>query len=188
MRTDEILELLPDVFQQTATDESNPLTVLLGLMEALHDPDERVLADLDAYVDPRRTPDEFVHYLSWWVNLAWLFLDPPDDPYAEFGRPFANGEGRLRELVARGAYEAKWRGTAAGMVRMLEMATGLTGFRIQEVVLDEQWQLLPFRIQVHVPVAAHPHLDLVRRIVEHEKPAHVILHPVIIVDETLGGA
>lgn len=188
MRAAEILELLPDVFKQTAADDDDLLTVLLGLMEALHEADERVLAELDGYLDPRRTPDDFVHYLSWWVNLAWLFLDPPDDPYAEFGRPFSNGEGRLRELVASAARQAKWRGTLRGVERMLELATGATGFRIQEVVFDEGDQPVPFQIQMHVPPVAEAHLDLVRRIVEHEKPAHMILHPVIIVDETLGQA
>src|SRR5262245_43029613 len=107
--------------------EDNPLTVLLGVMEEMQARDETILAELERYFDPHEAPDDFVPYLSWWVDLAWLFLDPPDDPYALPGRPFAGGIGALRVLVAAAARESKWRGTAGGLVRMLETATGISG-------------------------------------------------------------
>jgi phage tail-like protein len=175
VRREAIVERLPDIFKQAAaTDEGNPLAVLLGVMEELHARDEDILAGFGRYVDPRRTPDKFVPYLAAWVDYAWLLLDPPDNPYTDVQRPFTGGLGRLRELVASAAAESKWRGTSAGMVRMLERATGVQGFRVEETVTDDAGQPLPFRVRVVVPPQAEHFLDLVRRIVDHEKPAHVI--------------
>jgi len=174
----QILELLPDVFKAGAGVE-NPLTALLGVMEELHARDEAILAGFGTYVDARRTPDAFVPYLAGWVDLAWLFIDPPDDPYAHPGAPFAGGMGALRELVATAAVASKWRGTAAGLQRMLETATGVEGYRIDETVTDGQGRPLPFHVHVVVPAEAEVFLDLVTRIVEHEKPAHVIADVVL---------
>jgi phage tail-like protein len=174
VKREAIVERLPDVFKQAAAGERNPLAVLLGVMEDLHERDEDILANFGRYVDPRRTTDEFVPYLAAWVDYAWLLLDPPDNPYSAVQRPFTGGLGRLRELVAWAAAESKWRGTSAGMVRMLERATGVQGYRVEETVTDASGQQLPFCIRVIVPPQAERYLDVVRRIVEHEKPAHVI--------------
>jgi phage tail-like protein len=176
MRREAIVERLPDVFKQAAAsaDERNPLPALLGVMEKLHAPDEEILSGFGRYVDPRRTPDEFVPYLAAWVDYAWLLLDPPDNPYTDVVRPFAGGLGRLRELIASAASESKWRGTRDGLVRLLERATGVQGYRVEESVTDDLKRPLPFQVHVIVPREAESYLDLVRRIVEHEKPAHVI--------------
>jgi phage tail-like protein len=179
VKREAIVERLPDIFKQAATGERNPLAALLGVMEDLHARDEEILAGFGRYVDPRRTTDEFVPYLAAWVDYAWLLLDPPDNPYADVERPFAGGLGRLRELIASAAAESKWRGTAAGLVRMLERATGVRGYRVDETVIDESGQPLPFRVRVIVPRQAERYLDLVRRIVGHEKPAHVIATVVV---------
>ena len=172
MKTAEIVERLPDVFKQGAEGD-DVLGALLGVMELLHAPDEEVLATFDRYLDVRRAPDSFIPYLSWWLDLAWLFIDPPDDPYAQPGRPFVGGIGALRELAAAAARESKWRGTADGLVRMLETATGVVGFEVEQTITDEAGHPVPFTIRVHVPPEAEPFLGLVTRIIEHEKPAHV---------------
>ena len=174
MKQEAIVERLPDVFKQAATGEGNPLAAVLGVMEELHARDEDILADFGRYVDARRTTDEFVPYLAAWVDYAWLLLDPPDNPYADVELPFAGGLGRLRELIASAAAESKWRGTSAGLVRLLERATGVQGFRVEETVTDESNRPLPFRVRVIVPREGEHYRDLVQRIVEHEKPAHVI--------------
>jgi phage tail-like protein len=168
-----ILDRLPDVFKVGATPD-NPLLALVGVMEELHARDEDILSGFGAYLDPRRTTDPFVPYLAAWVDLAWLLVDPPDDPYAEPGTPFPGGLGALRELVSGAAQAAKWRGTAAGLVRMLETATGKQGYQVDESVTDRAGRQLPFHIRVLVPAEAARFLNLVKRIVEHEKPAHVI--------------
>lgn len=176
MKREAIVERLPDVFKQAAAskDEQNPLSALLGVMEELHARDEEILSGFGRYVDPRRTPDEFVSYLASWVDYAWLLLDPPDNPYTDVVRPFAGGLGRLRELIASAASESKWRGTSAGLVRLLERATGVQGYRVEETVLDKSKQPLPFQVRVIVPGEAERYFELVERIVEHEKPAHIV--------------
>ena len=174
MKQEAIVERLPDVFKQAASGDGNPLAAVLGVMEELHERDEDILAGFGRYVDPRRTTDEFVPYLAAWVDYAWLLLDPPDNPYADVERPFAGGLGRLRELVASAASESKWRGTSVGLIRMLERATGVQGYRVEETVIDaKSGQPLPSRVRVIVPREAERYFELVERIVEHEKPAHV---------------
>ena len=181
MRREAIAERLPDIFKQAARDEQNPLTALLGVMEDMHAEDEKILAGFGRYVDPRRTPDKFVPYLATWVDYAWLVLDPPDNPYTDVEQPFTGGLGRLRELIAWAASESKWRGTSVGLKRMLERATGVQGYRVEETVYrvektrdGEEKQQLPFKVRVIAPREAEPYFELVKRIVEHEKPAHVI--------------
>lgn len=173
-----IVERLPDVFKEGATPGS-PLDQLLAVMEELHARDDAILDGFGTYVDPRRTPDAFVPYLAGWVDLAWLLVDPPNDPYAEPGTPFAGGVGALRELVAAAAASSKWRGTSAGLITFLETATGLQGYQVEETVLDDAGRHLPFHVRVVAPAAAAPYIDLVRRIVEHEKPVHVIADVVL---------
>jgi phage tail-like protein len=176
VKQEAILERLPDIFKQAAAheDKRNPLPALLGLMEELHARDEEILSGFGRYVDPRRTPDEFVPYLAAWVDYAWLLLDPPDNPYTDVIQPFAGGLGRLRELIASAASESKWRGTSAGLVRLLERATGVQGYRVEETVIDKSGQPLPFQVRVIVPHEAARYFELAERIVEHEKPAHVV--------------
>jgi phage tail-like protein len=176
VKREAIVERLPDVFKQAEASEDgrNPLAALLGVMEELHARDEAILSGFGRYVDPRRTPDEFVPYLAAWVDYAWLLLDPPENPYTDVIRPFPGGLGRLRELIAWAASESKWRGTREGLIRLLVRATGVQGYRVEETVVDKSGQPLPFQVRVIVPREAARYFALVERIVEHEKPAHVV--------------
>ena len=65
------------------------------------------------------------------------------------------------------------RGTPVGLLRVLEIATGLTGF-----VLEEPPDR-PFHVLVHVPAAGAEVVGLVGRIVELEKPAAVTVQIVL---------
>ncbi|MFF0875734.1 phage tail protein [Micromonospora aurantiaca (nom. illeg.)] len=160
MRRAAIERLLPAAYQRAAGPGS-VLGALLDVMEALHAPDEAVLADVDALFDPYRTPDGFVAYLTRWVAMDHVVAAPRADA------PLPLPVGRLRDLVAHGALLARWRGTPYGMRTALELATGVTGF-----VLDEPPER-PFHLVVRVPPAAADRLALVTRIVEAEKPAAV---------------
>ncbi|MEV4268253.1 phage tail protein [Micromonospora aurantiaca (nom. illeg.)] len=160
MRRAAIERLLPAAYQRAAGPGS-VLGALLDVMEALHAPDEAVLADVDALFGPYRTPDGFVAYLTRWVAMDHVVAAPRADA------PLPLPAGRLRDLVAHGALLARWRGTPYGMRTALELATGVTGF-----VLDEPHER-PFHLVVRVPPAAADRLALVTRIVEAEKPAAV---------------
>ncbi|MET7467972.1 phage tail protein [Micromonospora sp. NPDC005686] len=165
MRRAAIERLLPAAYQRAAGPGS-VLGALLDVMEALHAPDEAVLADVDALFAPYRTPDGFVAYLTRWVAMDHVVAAPRADA------PLPLPVGRLRDLVAHGALLARWRGTPYGMRTALELATGVTGF-----VLDEPPER-PFHLVVRVPPAAADRLALVTRIVEAEKPAAVTVEVV----------
>jgi len=151
MRSTAIERLLPAVYQRAVTPGS-VLAALLEVMAAMHAPSEAVLASVDSLAAPYRTPDDLVAFLVRWVALDHV-AGPPIPV------------GRLRNLVARSAYLAQWRGTATGLCAVLETATGVTGFAVEEPA-DR-----PFHLVVRVPPAARDQFDLVARIVSAEKPA-----------------
>src|SRR5262245_33932718 len=135
MRSAEIARLLPWVFQRTLQPGS-PLDAILAAMEGLHAPSEASLAGIDRYFDPRRTPDNFVPFLARWVDLEGVLVRPAERYYGAGGsdEPLQSGVGRLRELVAAAVFLARWRGTSKGILRFLEVATGVPGFKVDEQV------------------------------------------------------
>jgi phage tail-like protein len=153
-----IERLLPAAYQREATDGS-VLAAVLDVMETLQAPSMRTLAAVDDLFAPYRTPDHLVTFLARWVALDHLL------PSARRESSTVIPVGRVRNLVARGAELAQWRGTAAGLRQLLETATGVVGFDIDEP--PDQ----PFHIVVRVPAAAVDHLPLIRRVVALEKPA-----------------
>lgn len=169
MRSAEIELLLPEIFRRTVRD-AGPTASLLGVMEALHRPADQVLGELDSYFDPYRTDDDFVPFLAWWVDLGRYLVEAPDRRSRHL--PFPSGTGRLRELVRAASYLSQWRGTANGLIRFLETATGISGFHVTENV-DSASRERPFHIVVHAPADAERYRALVDRIIELEKPAYV---------------
>ena len=163
-----IERLLPQVFQRAlAPAGGDPLGALLSVMEELHAPSEEVLANLDSYFDPRRSQiDAFVPYLAGWVDLDYLFLSPGEEYSPTSASPLKTGLGRLRELVARGAWISQWRGTRQGLGYFLETVTGVTGFQIDE-------GRRPFHLVITVPVEAWTYRPLIDRVMAVEKPAYV---------------
>ena len=177
MKRNEIEQLLPEIFRRTVQ-PGNPLFALLEAMEALHEPSEQVLEELDRFFDPYRTPDNFVPYLARWVDLHRFLAEVPQlERDGEGGAaafvPFASGLGRLRELIATAAYLSKWRGTARGLLRFLETAVGHQGFEIDETPMGPDGRPRPFHILIRAPAATARYRVLIERIIEMEKPAFV---------------
>jgi phage tail-like protein len=166
MKRAEIEKLLPEIYQRTLL-PGTPQYALLEVMEAMHGPSESALRDLAETFDPRRTSDDFVAFLARWVDLDRLFVG------ATLPEAMTPGLGRLRELIVESAELAKWRGTARGLIRFLQVATGISGFEIDEEVTDETGHLRPFHIRLRVPEEATRHRALIARIIESEKPAYV---------------
>ena len=185
MKRADIELLLPEIFRRTLPppempqvesshpQDANPLALFLDAMELLHAPDEDVIAALDRYFDPYRAPDQFAAYLAGWVDLDDLWVANPQEFTAATVPPFPAGVGRLRELIAAAAYLSRWRGTAKGLLKFLETATGASGFIIDEQVLDADDQPILFHIRVNVPAAAAVYRPLIERIISKEKPAYV---------------
>jgi phage tail-like protein len=165
---DRIAALLPYVIARTAR-KGSVLDGLLSAMEGLHEPSERVLADLDAYADPRRCPDRFVPMLARWVGLEGV-LRPEGSGRAPVG--LAGDSPNLRELVARRSGLSRLRGTARGLIEFLEIATGVRGFEIEEG-RDHEGRAREFHFTLRAPAGAGVQRRLIEHIVELEKPAHV---------------
>jgi phage tail-like protein len=168
MRASDIELLLPDVIRRAVVPGS-PLGALLAIMEDLHAPSEAILADLPAMIDPLRTPDRFVPMLARWVDLERL-------NEAEGG---GIDTARMRLLVAMSARIGQRRGTLRGLLEVLTIATGLGGYVVDQAVPSvsatgrPDGPPRPFHIQITVPAEGAALLDLVRAIVEQEKPAHL---------------
>ncbi len=163
MKQAELLRLLPALYQEAARPGS-PLSALVAVMEEMHAPSEEVLARLDDYVSPYRAPERFLPLLARWVRLDHLL--GPDGT-------LPSGSGRLRELVARAALLARWRGTTRGLIEFLELATGARGFAVDERVAGPDGEPLPFHFKVRAPRATEVHRGMLERIVDSEKPAYV---------------
>jgi phage tail-like protein len=156
MRRPAIERLLPSVYQRTAG-PSGVLAALLDAMAGMHEPVELVLSAVDDLFAPYRAPDRMVAYLLGWVALDHVLGD-----YG--GAPEPVPVGRLRDLLAASADIARARGTAAGLRRVIETVLGVP-------VTVAEAPDRPFHIVVRVPAVAAPHLPLIRRLVEAEKPA-----------------
>ncbi|MCI0398270.1 MAG: phage tail protein [Chloroflexi bacterium] len=173
MKRTEIERLLPGVFQRTIL-PGNPLSALLEVMESLHTPSETVLAQLDTFFNPYLAPAGFVPFIAGWLDLERFLAQAPEKLDARTAEAlFPAGLGRLRELVATAAFLSKWRGTARGLIRFLETATGITGYTIEEQVPGKNNQPQPFHIRVAAPQEAAVYQALIERIIELEKPAYV---------------
>ncbi|MCP2327987.1 phage tail-like protein [Hamadaea flava] len=165
MRRAAIERLLPAAYQRAAVPGS-VLSALLDAMETLHEPDERLLADVDSLFSAYRTSEALAAYLTRWVALDQVITSPS-------GARLPIRPGDLRNLVAIGAHLAQWRGTPYGMRRALEVATGVPGFTVVEPA-DR-----PFHLIVRVPPAAADRLALVTRLVSVEKPAATTFEVVV---------
>lgn len=163
MRADRAALLLPEVIRRGAG-SGTPLGALLDVMEDMHAPAEAALRGLPTILDPQTTPPGFVPFLASWVGL--------DDVVGE-GAEFEAGVGRLRQLVATSAARARRRGTLGGLRESLALATGRPDITVDDSVVGVDGAVVPFHVDVVVPFDAAHLLELVRRLVEHEKPAFV---------------
>ena len=170
MERERIVRYLPEAYQAAARPD-NVLGAILAAMEALHAPAVAALDDLDAYFDPHRAPDPFVVMLAEWMDLD-RYLEWSGGRRGAGQARFAAGLPRLRLLIAESAELARGRGGRQTLERFLHVATGVPGFEVEENPPDEAGQPRPFHIRVKAPAAARRVSDLVRRIVDAERPAH----------------
>jgi phage tail-like protein len=166
-----IPRLLPENYR-AALRGDGPLDAMLAVMEGMHAPAETSLDRLDAHLDPFRAPEGFVLMLAGWLGLE-RYLDWSGGRRGAGQLRFPGGLDRLRRLVAEAARLEGSRGTRDALLRFLTISTGVTGFAIEENSADAEGVPRPFHIRVTVPAAAARFSDLVARIVEGERPAHV---------------
>ena len=168
MEPSQILRFLPENYRLAAGNQRGPLAALLGVMDELQAPDERIIANFDDYISPYRAPDDFVMLQASWLGLDRYFDWSGGRPGA--GRPiYRAGVSQLRLLVAEAAELLRQRGRTATLLRFLEVATGLRGFRIDEGSAQGE---RPFHFTLEAPFEARSLERLVTQIVDGERPAH----------------
>lgn len=169
-----IERLLPSVFQR-GIHAGSPLAAVLDVMESMHAPSETALTHLDRVFDARSTDERFITMLMHWVNLEWLYATPGVGRMALDWRPRLSPipPGRLRELISNAARLSQIRGTALALLQFLEIATGIGSYRLEERVTDRDGNVVAFHVRLVAPATARPLEQLIRLIVEQEKPAYV---------------
>jgi phage tail-like protein len=174
MKRTEIIQLLPEIFRQ-ADNPGTALSAVIDTMESLHIPDETILNSLDSLFNPRLTVDRMVPFLAHWVELEWLLTE--ELKYQRIDRSssldlLTNGLGRLRELLANGAYLIKWRGTSEGLRTFIQIALGIKNIQIEENPEDSNGNPIPYHIKITVSIDAKSYLPVLHKIIEKEKPAY----------------
>ena len=159
MTPSEIALRLPVVFQRAAA-AGGPLAALIDVMAEMHAPAEGALDELSLHLDPWRTPERFIPMLARWMHL-------------DLG--LAVDRMQQRALVASAVRLWKKRGTVRGLEAFLEIATGTSGFRIED-------RERPFHLRVIAPAILRPHEARLRRIIDTVKPA-AVTSELVIADE-----
>lgn len=150
MSPEKVALILPAIVQ-SAIERGSPLDALVRVMAELHSSVEAETGRFPATLSPWETPEPFVPMLERWVGL---------------GPGIAVDEVHTRHLIERAAGLWRMRGTELGIVRLLELATGLTGYRVRA---GEE----PFALVLEAPAEARDQENRVRRIVHAMKPAAV---------------
>ena len=167
MKQQRILRYLPENYQLAATDERGVMRATLAVMEGMLDPVDELIRALDSYFDPYRAKDAFVLLQATWLGLDRYFDWSGGSPGVGEAR-YPAGIDRLRMLIAEFPELVRSRGTHQSLIRFLEVATGLSGFAVE----DGNQTGGAFHIVVHVPANAAQLDDLISRIVAGERPAH----------------
>jgi len=167
MKQHRILRYLPENYQLAAADEHSVMRATLHVVEGMLDPVDELLRSLDSYFDPNRAPPAFVLLQATWLGLDRYFDWSGGSPGVGEAR-YPAGIDRLRMLIAEFPALVRSRGTHRSLIRFLEVATGLSGFTVE----DGNQTGGAFHIVVRVPANAAQLDDLIARIVAGERPAH----------------
>jgi phage tail-like protein len=142
------LRYLPSVYH-----EADFLARMLLVFEALWEPLEWRQNHIQMFFDPRTCPASFLPWLASWLGLA-LDKHWPEE--------------RRRLLLSEAMELYRWRGTPYGLIRMIEVCTGLT----PKITEDPNTPYI-FRIAVRIPGDSKIRSEMIERLVRTHKPAHV---------------
>lgn len=140
----------------------------LRIFEDILKPIEGVVDNLAFYFDPGMAPSSILPWLAAWVGLVL------DERWPE---------ARRRKLIASAAELYRWRGTRRGISQFLEIYTGVTPQIIESTPAStpstsetkragEEIKPNCFAVILKVPGPAEIDPDIVRAIIEVQKPAH----------------
>lgn len=141
---------LPDIFQ-----ENDFLRRFLLIFEDIWEPLEQRQDHISMYFDPRTCPESFLPWLASWLGLVL------PTHRLEVHRYFLT---QAMDLY-------NWRGTRYGLIRMLEVCTGLT-----PEILDFPMRPFVFLIRINIPSdfpGEVPDKRLIEGLIQLHKPAHI---------------
>jgi phage tail-like protein len=125
---------------------------MLVIFEALWEPLEQRQDHIAMYFDPRTCPAEMLSWLAGWLDVT-LDAHWPED--------------RRRSLLAEAMELFRWRGTAYGLTRIIEVSTGLTA------VITDDAEPFVIRVRVSIPSGSGVRRDVLETLIREHKPAHV---------------
>jgi phage tail-like protein len=112
---------------------------------------------IDMYFDPGTAPATFVPWLASWLGLT-IEANLPEE--------------RRRRLVAEAFELYRWRGTAYGLQRMIELCTGIYPAVVDSSDQNGDMQDCVFRVSMRLPPESDVTPELIKILVEAHKPAH----------------
>lgn len=176
-----LLRALPALFQKEDSRSGEFLKRYLWIVSSILSSLELEIDHLHEYFDPMRAPHAFFRWLASWFAVNIDFAIP---------------EAKLRMLVRESVSLYRWRGTAIGLAKMLEIVTGVRpdivegSVPIQEYTIREEKFLgkrtldntiidektARHRFTVMFPVLSSEFgeetIKKVHQIIREEKPAH----------------
>jgi phage tail-like protein len=138
---------LPAIYQ-----DSSFLGRYLLIFESIWEPLEQRQDHLDMYFDPRSCPASFLPWMADWLGLPVHAHWP---------------ESRARERLREAMDLYRWRGTAYGMARMIEVSTGL-----MPEITENAAEPCVFHVRVRIPSGFPVDRDQIEALIEAHKPAH----------------
>lgn len=138
---------LPDIYQ-----ENDFLQRFLSIFEDIWEPLEQRQDYIHMYFDPRTCPAPFLPWLASWLGLTFN----PHWP-----------EARRRRLLAQAMDLYRWRGTRYGLMRMIEVCTGLT-----PVIIENPLEPFVFRVRITGISAGAVDKEFIEELIRTHKPAH----------------
>lgn len=141
------LESLPVIYA-----DNDFLGRFLLLFQNVWEPLEQRQDHIEMYFDPRTCPATFLPWLASWLDLSFNQHWP---------------ETRRRRLLAEAIDLYRWRGTRYGLVRMIEVCTGVT-----PEVTDNPAQPFVFDVKITLPKDGEIDKNLIDELIQAHKPAH----------------
>ena len=126
---------------------------MLMIYESVWEPLEQRQDHFAMYFDPKVCPASFIPWLANWLGLSV-------DPHWP--------EARRRNLLAEAMELYRWRGTPYGLVRMIEVCTGLT-----PTLREDPSERFVFHLALRIPPGSTVRREVVEELVRAHKPAHV---------------
>lgn len=146
----------------------------LLIFESIMKPIENTVSNLPFYLDPMVVPESLLDWLAYWLDLVLDTTWPLE---------------RRRELVKSAAELYRWQGTKRGLSEYLRIYTGsmpeiieyIPGMRLDRetqlginTVLGSSGEGNHFIVSLAVDDENSVDIDVIRSIIEAQKPAHTV--------------